>query len=99
MNHAPALNALIEAKHLLIRDPANWTVIAEPKIDRLQAWILTSVLWYERRDSCSAIKGADDNARHLTDLVHTLGTMRVTATLAFPTALLVSDPGKCVIVD
>jgi hypothetical protein len=46
------------------------------------AWVYTSILWYQRREDSPAIRGADANARALTDLAHMLGTTRIASVAA-----------------
>jgi hypothetical protein len=60
------------------------------KMNREDAWVLTSILWYENRTENKLIEGADENARTLTDLAHMLGTTRVASALALIFAYIIA---------
>ena len=57
-------------------------------LTRERAWAVLTALWHERAKEEKAIEGATSRATALTDLAHSLGTMRVSSLLAPMAALL-----------
>ena len=79
----------------LLNAKNNETLPANATISKSEAWEIVSAIWHERRESSQIIKGADNRASSLSDLVHSMGAARVASFLAPLIALvLVAEYAK-----
>jgi hypothetical protein len=74
MDHRGVIQRLVQRGALQLRSQRSDRLIDPAKISREQAWIAVSSLWHPRTGDDKRIKGADDKAKALTDLTHSLGT-------------------------
>jgi signal transduction histidine kinase len=77
------IQRLVEEKVIVLVVKENERPPLDPaKIERSDAWIITTALWHERTGGQSKIANFETRARDLVDLVHSLGSARIAAVFA-----------------
>ncbi|HUU41526.1 MAG TPA: hypothetical protein VMW42_11345, partial [Desulfatiglandales bacterium] len=91
VDHRPFVASLRTRGIIRLRNRNSGYVLSDTITpNRFQAWCIVTGLWHERlAKEDSLIKGADPRASSLADLVHSLGTARVAAVMAYIFTILI----------
>jgi len=92
IDHSQVILDLMMRGIIILRETRTGDSIALDRLNRVDAWSISTALWHSRLKTSRKISGANARASSLTDLMHSTGTIMVACIVALIVTAYIASP-------